>query len=146
MKTPYKLLLAYEANSYLELLTQALQSEKDFRIVGQASQFKQALALIAQNQPDIVLMDIETDAGYGIMVAKTIKENFPSVKLVLLVSDSCPDNLFASLTTGADAYCLQDIDHTQLIQNLRNVMAGEICLDAPLAKYIQDFLIKNNCQ
>ena len=74
-------------------------------IVGEASNGQGAIALVAEKQPDVVLMDIEMPVMDGLAATQAIKQQCPAVRVVAMTVD--PKYRAAALAAGADAFLLK---------------------------------------
>lgn len=99
--------------------------KKDFKVVGEAGDGQEAVRCARETQPDIVLMDINMPNCNGLEVIKTIKQELPQVRVVMLtVSDSDRD-LFAAIRNGADGYLLKNLKPERLFEMLEGMRQGE---------------------
>lgn len=125
-------------------LALALEEHARFTMQGEAENGAQALDMVAENPPDIVLMDIGMPIMDGITATQRIKEQFPEVKVVMLTSHKEGEEIYASLAAGADAYCLKDIKIDRLCQVMEMVMEGALWLDPAIARLVVEALPGGN--
>src|SRR4051812_47187645 len=90
-------------------LSMALSDRENITIIGEAENGQQGLELALAENPDIVLMDIGMPVMNGITATQEIKSRLPHVKVVMLTSISNQEEVLASLSAGADAYCMKEI-------------------------------------
>ncbi|QPC45847.1 response regulator transcription factor [Mangrovibacillus cuniculi] len=102
-----------------------LQTQEDFRIVGEAENGQEAVGKVKELQPDIVLMDLMMPVLDGIGATKVIKESFPSVKVMVLTSFSEYDQVIPAMEAGANGYQLKDIEPDDLVTAIRKMVKGE---------------------
>lgn len=134
--SPMKILIAEDHEFTRTGLKYSLQSKSRFEVVAEAENGEQAVALVSQVQPDIVLMDIGMPIMDGIAATQKIKESFPGIKVVMLTSRQVKEEVYASLAAGADAYCMKDITTERLVHVIEMVAEGGIWLDPPIAQLL----------
>jgi len=102
-----------------------LASESSFEVVGVAADGMSAIRVVAELQPDIVLMDLTMPRTSGIDAIVQIKRQSPHIKIVALTFHKEDKYIHATLEAGADAYVLQDDSRTELFNALANVIQGK---------------------
>lgn len=100
-----------------------LGREADFEIVGEGSSAEEALNLVRDLLPDILILDIDMP-GSGLEAARAVTAVYPVTKLVILTASEDEGNLQAALKAGARAYILKGSPARELISILRSVQAG----------------------
>lgn len=102
------------------LSTYALSKPDDpvskIRVIGEAANGQEALQMVANHQPDVVLMDVQMPLMDGIEATREIKEKWPQVKVVMLTIYSAQEQ--ASLAAGADAFLLKGCPAEKLIDTI----------------------------
>jgi DNA-binding NarL/FixJ family response regulator len=121
----------------------ALEEKGLFEIVGEAENGAQALEMVQQHQPDIILMDIGMPVMDGITATKQIKSHYPDIKILMLTSRKEEDEVYASLSAGADAYCMKDIKIERLCQVLEMVQEGALWIDPAIARLVMQAMPGN---
>jgi two-component system, NarL family, response regulator LiaR len=114
-------------------LIHSLQKSNLVEVIGEAEDGQEAILKTKKLRPDVVLMDLGLPVMDGIQATQVIKETFPEIKVVVLTSHKKQDEVLASLTVGASAYCLKDIRTERLIQALELVMDGVLWIDPAIA-------------
>lgn len=140
MKEPLKLLLAEDHELTRIGLAHALQKHTDICVAGEAENGRQAVEQAGTLKPDIIVMDIGMPTLDGIQATREIKRLYPHIKIVILSSRQEKEEVFASLSSGAEGYCLKDIKVDRLIQTLQMVSNGGIWLDPPIAQMVLNAL------
>ena len=106
-----------------------LELEDDIEVVGEAGSGRDALAMVQDVTPDVVLMDLGLPAPNGIETTQRLKRELPHTAVIVLASNDDEDQLFDAIKAGAAAYVLKDIDPTDLIAIIRRVQAGEYLIN-----------------
>lgn len=110
-----------------------LETQDDLEVVGEASSGEEALALIADTLPDIVLMDLVMPGMDGIEATRRATELSPSTRVIVLTSFADDEKVFPAIKAGADGYLLKDIEPPQLADAIRSVSRGEALLHPTVA-------------
>ena len=108
----------------------------DIEIVGEAEDGAQAVALVEQHLPDVVLMDLLMPVMDGIAATAEIKQRFPDVEVVALTSFIEEERVTAALEAGATGYLLKDADADDVAVAVRRAHAGEVHLDPQVARML----------
>lgn len=119
-----------------------LESVADFTVVGEATSRMEALPLILQLKPDIVILDLRVQDGKGIETAKDILANLPSTRLLFLADNLNDTILLSAVATGAHGYVLQDAGADTLLHALRTITKGQSYLDPSVTRHTFAYLRK----
>lgn len=102
-----------------------LEKEPDIQVVGEASSGEEALQLVEEFHPDVLLLDMEMPGMKGLEVAKTLKErNSPTVVLALSTYDN-KQFILGLLASGASGYLVKEEVPETIIEAVRGVARGE---------------------
>ena len=115
-----------------------LQSLPSVEVVAEASDGREALNLIGQHAPDVVLIDIGMAGLNGLEAAARIRKNFARVRVVILSMHANEEYVVQALRTGASGYLLKDAATTELDLALRAVVRGESYLSPAISKKVTD--------
>lgn len=127
----------------LELL---LGLEKDFEVVGTAQDGVEALEMVAQKQPDLVLMDLKMPSMNGIEATRAIRARFPDVRILVLTTYDDDEWVFDAIRAGASGYLLKDTPRQKIIEAIRGTMDGKTFVDPAVAGKILNQLASNQKQ
>lgn len=105
-------------------------------VVGEAGDGEEAVAVVAQTRPDVVLMDLEMPVLDGVESCKRILAQFPATLVVVLTMHEDVARTRAALSAGAVAYLTKGTSMNEVIDAIRNVVAGETVLSVELAMSI----------
>lgn len=112
----------------------ALNANEDIDVVAEAEDAIEGLRLIERHKPDIILMDLGLPNMNGIEAILKCKEMNISSKIIALTSHDRSEEVIAALTSGANAYCLKDIDPNKLADVVRDVSTGVCWIDPVVAQ------------
>lgn len=107
------------------------------RVVGEAGNASDAVALAIEHRPDVALLDIHMP-GNGIHAAYDISQALPDTAIVMLTQSQEDDDLFDSLRAGAAGYLLKGTEPARLAATLRGVLAGEAAMPRSLVTRVLD--------
>lgn len=111
-----------------------LESVPGFKVVGEAGDREEALAMIGATEPDVALLDLSLGrgGGSGIDLAREVSARWPRVRIVILTMHLSPGHVIESLRAGAHGYVLKDSPATEIVEAIRAVTDGQRFL-SPLA-------------
>ena len=113
-----------------------LETEADIEVVGEASDGADAVALVEESVPDVVLIDVIMPNKDGIEATKEIKDAFPNIGVVVLSGHDERQFLFDALKAGASGYLLKTADLDEVVATVRAAAKGEAKLDPALATQV----------
>ena len=121
-----------------EGIRSVLASSSELEVIAVAHDGQEALDLMAQQVPDVVLLDIRMPHMNGVVTTGEIKKRYPDVKVLMLTTFDDSDYILSALNNGACGYLLKDISAPALIDSIKNAYAGDTILPAKIAKKISD--------
>lgn len=115
-------------------ITSALRADDHFQVVGDAESAEELLTRVGELRLDVVLMDIGLPGMNGIDATVALKEKSPETLVIMLTSHQQEEQVLASLTAGASAYCMKDIPTEKLMDVIKEVQGGAVWLDPQIAQ------------
>jgi two-component system, NarL family, response regulator LiaR len=103
-----------------------LDSSSAFKVVGEAASGEEALQLVKELVPDVVLMDLIMPGRDGIESTREIKRISPRTQVVVLTSFHEDIHIFPALKAGATSYVLKDVKMEDLAETLQKAAQGEV--------------------
>jgi DNA-binding NarL/FixJ family response regulator len=113
-----------------------LEDLAEVRIIAEAENGREALGLVAQHRPDVVLMDITMPGLNGLEAVARIKQDFPRVRVIILSMHAGEEYVLRALRVGATGYLLKDANIEELERALQVVGRDEIYLSPAIAKLV----------
>jgi len=110
-----------------------LHYEADFELVGEAADGLEAVRLISEQRPDVVLLDLRLPQLSGIEVMKRIRPLLPQVRFLVLTTYDTDEYIAPALAAGAQGYLLKDATPDELAQAVRSLMRGGAALEPGVA-------------
>jgi two-component system NarL family response regulator len=106
-------------------LAAMIETQKDMTVVAKAENGREAIALYEQHAPDVVVMDLRLPGMSGLEATVAIRERHPAARIVVLTTYDGDEDIYRALEAGAMAYLLKDSLHSELLDIIRRVHAGE---------------------
>jgi len=109
-----------------------IDREPDLRVVGEASNASQAMAMLDRAHPRVVLLDLKLTPGSecdGLPLCATITQRYPDSRVLVLTSSADEWLILDSIKQGAKGFVLKDVDLTELVRAIRAVHRGESAFD-----------------
>ncbi|MEU8705420.1 response regulator transcription factor [Streptomyces sp. NPDC048565] len=106
-------------------------------VVGAAKDGDDAVALVAETDPDVVLMDLRMPRCDGVEATRRIRSEYPRTQVVVLTTFADDDSLFTALQAGARGYLTKDARGEEIAQAVEAVISG----DAGLSPKVQSRLL-----
>lgn len=113
-----------------------LKSSPGLRWVCSARTVEEALRLIPQSPPDVVLMDINLPDRSGIECAALLKEQLPAVQIVMITVYDDAEKVFSALRAGASGYILKRASPERILEAIREVHAGGVPMSSEIARKV----------
>jgi len=136
-----RIIIADDHKVVREGTRELLQKESDLEVVGEAGDGEEAVEIVKQLKPDVVIMDIAMPGLNGIEATKQIKANFPRIAVLILTAYEYDQYVFALLEAGAAGYLLKDVRGQEVIEAVRAVHAGESVLHPVVARKALDHFV-----
>jgi DNA-binding NarL/FixJ family response regulator len=108
----------------------------DLTCTGSFGTCEEALACLADDRPDVILMDINLPGMSGIEGVRRIKALYPGVEILMQTVYSDDDNIFRSICAGASGYLLKRTPREALVNAIREVHAGGAPMNAGIARRV----------
>ncbi|GAB4444004.1 MAG: response regulator transcription factor [Anaerolineae bacterium] len=121
-------------------LAAIVDAEDDIQVVGEAANGEEALALVHQHRPDVVLMDLQMPVLDGVEATRRIRAEAPDTQVIILTTFKDDDFIDAGLSAGARGYLLKDAPPSRLIEAVQAVYRGESLLNPEVAARLLDRL------
>jgi two-component system nitrate/nitrite response regulator NarL len=118
------------------VLEHALEGEVGFAVVGEAATGEEALALAAELQPDVTVLDISMPGPSGLQVAAELRRRAPGTRVLILSMHDNTEYVLETVRAGAHGYLLKDTAATELRGAIRAIRRGESYFSPPIARRV----------
>jgi two-component system response regulator NreC len=143
MPQQVRVLVADDHQIVLQGLKTILDRE-GFEVVGEASDGSQAVALAADLQPDLVVMDISMPVMTGIEAAAQIRRSVPSAKVVLLTVHTENRYILEALRSGIRGYVLKSRAASELVEAVHEILNGRVYLSPGISQTVVEAYLQQN--
>ena len=113
-----------------------LSAEPDITVVGEAEDGEGALALVAEHDPDVLLMDIRMPRLDGLAVTRRLAESGARTRVVVLTTFDSDDHVREALAQGASGFLLKDAPADRIVAAVRAAASGDAVLSGPAARRV----------
>ncbi|MFJ6750323.1 MULTISPECIES: response regulator [unclassified Streptomyces] len=103
-------------------------------VVGSAGDGDEAIRLVAELAPDVVLMDLRMPRCDGVEATRRIRADHPGTQVVVLTTYADDDSLFPALQAGARGYLTKDADGDEIVRAIDDVLSGEAGLSPKIQR------------
>lgn len=110
-----------------------LANQDDFLVIGEANNGEEAVQLVAERRPDIVLMDLRMPVLDGVQAMQRIHEQHPDVHVLILTTYDTDKDIISAIEAGAAGYLLKDSPREVLYHAIRTAMKGDSVLPPSIA-------------
>jgi two-component system response regulator NreC len=136
-----KVVLADDHTIVRKGLRSLLDAEVDMDVIGEAGDGKEAIELVGQLKPHIVVMDIGMPVLNGLEATRRIIKKHPDTKVLILTMHTNEEYVFEILQAGASGYIIKKAAPTELVAAIRAVKQGESFLSPSISKkVIEEYL------
>ena len=121
-----------------------LEDEEGLTVVGEASNGEEAVEMVTELKPDVVIMDIAMPKLNGIEATRQIKLINPYIGVLILSAYDDDEYVFAMLKAGAAGYLLKSVGGDELVRAVKAIHNGEPVLDPAIAKKVMNYFKLQN--
>jgi len=137
MSKPIRVMIADDHSMVREGIKQLLELEGDITVVAEASNGKECIEQLDEEQTDVLLLDINMPNMNGLQVLQCLRENNRKVKVLILTIHNEVEYLVRAVEIGVDGYVLKDSDSSVLKKAINTVYNGESFIEPELAPLLK---------
>ncbi|MEU1038792.1 response regulator [Streptomyces sp. NPDC005551] len=141
-RKPARVVVADDQTVVREGIVMLLGLLPGVEVVGAAADGDEAVALVAELAPDVVLMDLRMPRCDGVEATRRIRSEYPGTQVVVLTTFADDDSLFPAIRAGARGYLTKDAGGDEIVRAVQSVCSG----DAGLSPSIQRRLLERLSQ
>jgi DNA-binding NarL/FixJ family response regulator len=121
-----------------------LEKEADFIVLAEAGDGEEAVKLVSELIPDVVIMDIGMPKINGIEATRQIKAGHPDIIILVLTVYDDVEHILGILESGADGYLTKNILVEDIIKSIRSVVAGETVLSPQVFQQVLKYALRHS--
>ena len=114
-------------------LVMLLKLEPDIEVVGTAEDGAEAVEMVADKGPDLILMDLKMPIMNGVEATRQITMRYPEVKVLVLTTYADDEWVFDAIRVGASGYLLKDTPRDEVVKAIRGTVTGKTYVDPSIA-------------
>jgi two-component system, NarL family, nitrate/nitrite response regulator NarL len=130
---PIRILLVDDQPLFRRAIATLIGEQPEFTVVGEAASGLEAIEQAHALSPDLIVMDVEMPVMNGVEAVRILRDELPSIKIIVLTVSESEDYLLDAIRFGAHGYLLKDLRPDQLYEMLRAVMRDETPLSPAIA-------------
>src|SRR6202158_1785010 len=115
-----------------------LLPESDMKLVGEASNAREAIAKFRECRPDVTLMDLQMPEMGGFDAILAIRNEFPGARIIVLTTYTGDVQAVRAIKVGAQAYLLKNLLHKELLETIRSVHGGRKAMSPEISYQIAE--------
>ena len=139
-----RILICDDHTLFVEGIKAMLRNESSLEIVGEARDGRQAVELVKELKPDLLLMDVSMPDMNGFDATQRVHELDPNIKVLILTMHDEEELVARCLEAGAAGYIIKDAPASQLLYAIEMVQKGERYLSAVVLKQVVAGYVKNS--
>ncbi|MDN5369671.1 MAG: two-component system, NarL family, nitrate/nitrite response regulator NarP, partial [Shewanella sp.] len=136
MVKPYSVLVVDDHPLLRRGICQLLESDGDFSLFGEAGSGIDALSATAEDEPDIVLLDLNMKGMSGLDTLNALRQEGVTSRIVILTVSDAKQDVVRLLKAGADGYLLKDTEPDLLLEQLKKAMSGQRVVSSEVAEFM----------
>lgn len=131
--TPIRVLIADDHPVVRHGLAAILRTKPGITVVAQASDGREAVDLFRIHQPDVTLIDLRMPQMDGVEAIALIRQEVRNARIIILTTYDTDEDIYQGLSAGAMAYLLKGTPPDELVNTIRTVCSGQLCIPAAVA-------------
>lgn len=121
-----------------------LEEEADMEVIGEVSNGKEALAMVKEKSPHILILDIRMPEMGGIEAVEVLNKENTTVKCIILSMHDSEEYILKSVKAGANGYLLKDTDKTEFVKAIHTVQEGGKYFSGDISNVLVNNLLNQN--
>ena len=138
MENKKKIVIAEDHTILRDGLRALISSQNNLEVIGEAGDGREAVRIVDNLEPDLLLIDLSMPKMNGIEAVKEIKNQHPDIKVIILTVHKSDEYIFASLKAGANGYMLKDASQNELLLAIQYVLNGKSYISPSISDRVID--------
>jgi two-component system response regulator NreC len=131
-----QIVLADDHQIVLQGLKALLEAEPDMQVIGGITDGLAVSDAVEHLRPDVLVLDLMMPGLNGLDAARLVRQRSPKVKIIILSMHSNEAYVLQAIRNGASGYVLKDASTENLVEAIRDVVAGKRYLSAPISEWV----------
>ena len=140
MSTAHPIMLVDDHPMMRRGMRQLLEMEDDLKVIAEANHGQEALELLKEHDPELILLDNNMPQMNGLETLKKLRQSGFTGRVLLFTVSDAEEDVRAALRHGADGYLLKDMEPEQLIQQVRDALNGDLVVSPTLTRVLAQAL------
>ncbi len=119
-----------------------LKADSEIDVVGEAADGREAIELVRETEPDVVLMDVRMPKLDGIEATRQILAGQPRPRILMLTTFDLDEYVYEAIRAGASGFLLKDVPPSELVHAVRTVAAGEMLLAPTITRRLVEEFVR----
>ncbi len=137
---PVRILIADDHPVVRDGLVAILNTQADFKVIGETATGKETVALTLELHPDVLLLDLEMPDMDGVTALENIRQQLPDIRVIVLTAFDTDDRIMSALKSGARGYLLKGVSRQEIFQAIRTVSLGGSLLQPVVTSRLLDHI------
>jgi DNA-binding NarL/FixJ family response regulator len=137
---PARVLIVDDQGLFRSGLARLLSEDPRVKVVGEAGDGQEAVAMALNLKPDVILMDLKMPGVDGIDATRQLARELPETRVLILTTFDADVHVLEALRVGASGYVLKDATPAAIVSSIASVMAGERVMAGPIANRVLEML------
>ncbi|MCL1141242.1 response regulator [Shewanella gaetbuli] len=138
MGKPYSVLVVDDHPLLRRGICQLITSDGDFTLFGEVGTGLDALTALNENEPDIVLLDLNMKGMSGLDTLNAMRQEGVTARIVILTVSDAKQDVVRLLRAGADGYLLKDTEPELLLEQLKKAISGHRVISKEVEEYLYE--------
>ncbi len=130
---PYRIIIADDHSLIRQGIKSIIGQDTELKVIAEAADGVELLEKLAEQQPDMVILDISMPRMNGIEAVAQIKEHYPAIRILILTMHSNAQYFYHVISAGAHGYLLKDDSDTELLPAIKTVQQDKTYITPQLA-------------
>lgn len=125
-------------------LASMLATQAGIEVAGSASSGEEALAMLRQDMPDLLLLDLRMPGMSGIDTLHALKQAKATARVIILTSFELDEDIYRAVQAGAQGYLLKNTSQSQMLEAIATVHAGKRYIPRQIAARLAERMLRSN--
>ncbi len=144
MAQPIRIVLADDHSLVRDGIRALLEEDSNLEVIGEVSNGKEAIAMVLDKKPDLLIIDIRMPEMNGIDAVEELKKKFGQTKCIILSMHDSEEYILKSVSAGASGYLLKDTGKSEFLKAIQTVYQGGKYFSGDISNVLVNNLLSGN--